>query len=236
MRCACYMKNRNLIPVLTADGSYTLYHKDLNEHFHSKDGAIGESIHVYIKNGLERLDSNVKSIKILEVGVGTGTNVILTYQWAKEQNVQINYYGLEPFPITNTEFKFLLDNTSLFKKEEALFTSIHNVENDEVLEFDDIFKFSFLLETIQAFNSESFLNSFDIIFFDAFAPSKQEEMWDLEVLKKCYEILKPNGILATYCASGKFKRNLKESGFEIIKEKGFGSKREIFVGKKNPVD
>lgn len=230
----CYMKNRNIRPVKTDDGSYTLYFEELNEHYHSKDGAIGESRHVYIQNGLGRVREDESTIRVLEIGVGTGLNVILSLEWAGENSRQVEYTGLEPFPIDENTHRFLKENTPLFEKYGELYDSITGSQENTRRKWSDYFSYRCFHQKIAAFNSTNFKNYFDVIYFDAFAPSKQNEMWEAPVLQKCAEMLKDNGILTSYCASGQFKRSMKSAGFEIIREKGFALKREMFVGIKKP--
>ncbi len=227
------MKSRKLKTVQTEDGSYTLFYEELNEHYHSKDGAQSESQYVYIKNGLERIDKDIDEISVFEVGFGTGLNAILTYEWAVQNKKKIKYYALEPYPIEKDIIDFLIINTPLLSRNEALFNNMHTLSDGQSFKIEHFFQFHFFEDKIENFNSGKLEDSIDVVFFDAFAPSRQEKIWSSENINKCFSILKNHGILTTYCASGKFKRNIISAGFELIKEKGFGKKREMFLGLKN---
>ena len=231
------MKNRTLKPVLTEDGSFTLHFEELNEHYHSKDGAQSESEYVYIKNGLERVYKSPKiPLRIFEIGLGTGMNAILSYQWAKLHGTALEYWSIDPYPIDEKNLNFLLANTSLFKDNKEIFDQIHFNHQAKKTDEGEFFNYNFEKVSIQKFDAVSHQNYFDVIFFDAFAPSKQSEMWDFDVMKKCFDLLKQGGVLSSYCASGQFKRSLISAGFELIKEKGFSKKREMFIGiKKAPI-
>ena len=78
--------------------------------------------------------------------------------------------------------------------------------------------------TIQNFISEK---KFDIIYFDAFSPEKQTEMWTTEVFEKCFDLLNKDGFLVTYCAKGIFRRTLNCVGFEVISLNGPPGKRQM---------
>lgn len=226
------MKNRNLSTVKTADNSYTLFYKELNEHYHSLDGAQSESEYVYIKNGLERIHFNSDYLNVLEIGFGSGMNAVLTYEWAVKNNTKIIYYALEPFPIESDIIDFLLHNTELFKRNSVLFKKIHKSRDSLRFVFDELFEFHFWKLRVEDLDDQIQEKSINVVFFDAFAPSRQEEIWSIQNLKTCFDLLKSGGIISTYCASGQFKRNLISAGFDLIKEKGFGKKREMFLGKK----
>jgi tRNA U34 5-methylaminomethyl-2-thiouridine-forming methyltransferase MnmC len=228
------MKNRNIHPVKTNDGSFTLFFEELNEHYHSKDGALGESLHVYIKNGLERVGVESDPIRILEIGTGTGLNVILSLDWAIKNERKLEYTGLEPYPIDEKTHAFLKENTAIFSEYSREYDFLQKKDTSDNHQWSEFFTFSLLTEKIEEFNSAAFDRYFDVIYFDAFAPSKQQEMWVPEVLHKCASILRDGGVLTSYCASGQFKRSLKSAGFEIIREKGYAMKREMFVGIKKP--
>ena len=178
----------------------------------------------FIKQGLEFLKSrqNTKAISIFEVGFGTGLNALLSYQFATENTMPIRYESLEPYPVESSIFENLIYSQS--KKENDSFQSFHTGEWGVIHTIDPLFSFCKWKNPLENFETNE---PYDIIFFDAFAPSKQPEVWSLENLKKCFRFLKPNGILTTYCAQGQFKRNLKEAGFLVESLPGAMGKKEM---------
>ena len=208
--------------ITTEDGSHSLFHEELNETYHSTRGARGESLHVFIKEGLNHwLSSNKsKQARILEVGLGTGLNAFLTVLEAESQS--IFFTSLEPFPIERSIYENL--NFHQSDEEKTLLMKIHESKWETI---------EALSEDFMLFKTETRLETFTdqeryhIIYFDAFAPSKQPEVWSLENLRKCYDLLEPGGILTTYCAQGQFKRNLSEVGFEIETLQGAMGKKEM---------
>lgn len=215
--------------ITTEDGSHSLFNEELNETYHSTRGAIGESIHVFIKEGLEYfLDkSEKKVIRILEVGFGTGLNAFLTEQFAKRNKVEINFTTLEPFPIDEEIYKKL--NYSRPNIDSEIFLAIHQSPWEEEMRISSQFQLHKTKSQLEYFHTNQLFN---IIYFDAFAPSKQPEMWSLENLKKCYDLLSSGGILTTYCAQGQFKRNLETAGFKVETLQGAMGKKEMVRAKK----
>lgn len=210
--------------ITTEDGSHSLFDEELNETYHSTRGARGESMHVFIKEGLEHLLSNSKleEVRILEVGLGTGLNAFLTANFSKEHAQKIHFTSLEPFPIEKKLYEHL--NYADSESERILMLQIHEVGWESDQELDASFVLHKTTQKLENFESAK---TYDIIYFDAFAPSKQAEVWSLENLKKCYSLLNPGGVLTTYCAQGQFKRNLVEAGFEVETLQGAMGKKEM---------
>lgn len=209
--------------VQTKDGSYTLFNKELDEHYHSIHGALQESLHVFIKSGLQFfIDNNhtQKDISIFEMGLGTGLNAYLTFLETKNLEHSINYNSIEAFPL---EWK-LVKQLSYF--ENACFEQIHTCPWNETTSISEKFMLHKIEGNIEALTPNKY-RPCNIIYYDAFAPSAQVHLWEKPVLKKMYDILGKNGILVTYCAQGQFKRNLKELGFEIESIPGPPGKREM---------
>ncbi len=215
--------------ITTEDGSHSLFDEELNETYHSTKGALGESQHVFIKEGLEHFlkENEVSGLSILEVGLGTGLNAFLTAKFAAEKGIKISFNSLEPIPISSEIYAAL--NYHKTNAERNLFMKIH--ESDWEIEniISDHFTLQKTTSKLEDFNTSK---QFNIIYFDAFAPSKQVEVWFIENLKKCYDLLKREGILTTYCAQGQFKRNLKEVGFEVETLKGAMGKKEMVRARK----
>ena len=205
--------------ILTNDGSHSLFIKKLNETYHSIHGSIAEAIHVFIRNGLQY--HHKLNINILEVGFGTGLNALLTLLNLNQKRV--NYTSLEPFPISDKIYN-KLNFHELLKSDKETFIKLHNSDWEENVSFTKNFNLYKVRKKIQYFNSSE---KFDIIYFDAFAPEKQSEIWSKEVLSKCYHLLKPEGFLVTYCAKGAVKRTLKQVGFFVESLDGPPGKREM---------
>lgn len=216
--------------ITTEDGSHSLFDEDLNETYHSTRGARGESMHVFIKEGLEhwRSQNEAEEIRILEVGLGTGLNAFLTTQFASTNKQNIHFTTLEPYPIE----KDIYENLNYHKsyQEHQSLMNIHETTWEKSVGINTHFE---LLKTTSRLEDFESANSFHVIYFDAFAPSKQPEVWSLENLKKCYNLLEKGGVLTTYCAQGQFKRNLAEAGFQVETLQGAMGKKEMVRGVKN---
>jgi tRNA U34 5-methylaminomethyl-2-thiouridine-forming methyltransferase MnmC len=210
--------------IITDDGSSSLYVEGMDETYHSKKGAIKESQFIFIEHGLNKISQN--TIRILEVGMGTGLNVLLTILNADSK--QIIYEALEPFPLRQKEWK-LLNYCSQLNCPVKILEAIHI---SPVNTFYALNKHFILTKYIQTLQSIKLNGEYDLIYFDAFAPNKQASPWIMENLRKLYNHLKIDGILVTYCAQGQFKRNLKSIGFELENPPGPMGKWEITIAKK----
>jgi len=210
---------------ITADGSTTLYRKDLDETYHSTHGALQEARHVFIENGL-KLFSSDSEIRVLEIGLGTGLNALLSLLYSIENRKHVFYDALEAYPLpeviwTQVNYNQLLDNP----KSLHYFNLLHQYEWNVLQDWSDHFKIRKINTCLEDFSPE--LDLYDVIYFDAFGPRAQEEMWHAEHLKKLYDSLKTNGFLVTYCAKGSFKRDLKALGFVVRSVAGPPGKREM---------
>ncbi len=210
----------------TKDNSFTLYNPELNETYHSRHGALQESLYVFIKQGLHHFfESNKKEVSILEIGFGTGLNALLTLLESEKLNAKINYMSLEPYPIakdliTQLSYPEILQ---LNEDQKQLFYILH----DGSLVYETAHS-SCHFELIKTgLMQHSFSNKFDLIYFDAFAPEKQTDLWTKDVFNKCFELLNAKGILVTYCAKGEVKRTLKTTGFKVETLTGPPGKREM---------
>lgn len=220
------MENIQLIQ--TGDGSSSLLNVALNETYHSTHGAIQESNHVFIKNGLQFFieKNNPFSVSVFEVGFGTGLNALLALIFARQNNIQINYTSIEAFPI-DSEIASQLNYPSLPSADHAknYFDQLHQAEWNKKIKITDNFSLQKFKTTIQEFDFKA--NQFDVIFFDAFAPAKQPEMWELPILEKVIKALKSSGVFVTYCAQGQLKRNLKSLNLIVESLPGPPGKREM---------
>ena len=220
--------------IITADGSHSLFNSTLNETYHSVHGAIQESKHVFIRNGLEYVDQLHKpeEIHVLEVGFGTGLNALMTLHYALQANKIIHYTTLEAYPI-NLETVQLLNYPHVldFQDAEKYFSKLHSASWEKEKVIDNNFYLYKKKIRIQDFNFSP--SSFDLIYFDAFAPRKQPEMWEMQVLEKMAETMKPGGIFVTYCAKGQLKRDLKLLGLTVETLPGPPGKKEMVRAIKN---
>lgn len=212
--------------VRTGDGSQTLFHPEIGEHYHSKHGALQESRHVFLGSGLiHYLEQNsTKSASILEVGLGTGLNFLLSFDYAKKEDITLQYTSIEAYPlplklIANTGYDaFVATDTwqqFLDSYESALLSSVQltqkcrlAIDTRMLMEFD----------TNQLF---------DVVYFDAFAAIHQPEMWTTEALERVCRYVKPGGVFVTYAITGNLKRSMKSLGFSIEKAPGAPGKREM---------
>ncbi len=199
----------------TRDGSSSLFVPELNETYHSTHGALAEAEHVFIKNGIDYYihQNQPSNINILELGFGTGLNALLTALFAEKNNPNILYHSLETFPLGEKIIE-TLNYTELINDDSAkdLFQKTHQAEWEKSIPITPKFNIQKINQAFQAYETEV---KYDIIYYDAFAPSKQAEMWVVEIFEKLYAMMNPNAILVTYCAQGQFKRNLKAAGFAV---------------------
>ncbi len=209
----------------TSTGEYTIYIPSMDETYHSRNGAISESKHVFIQEGLERTEGNVE---VLEVGMGTGLNVFLAAQFALAQKRKIKLYTMEPFPVPDSLLQQINYGKEL--KDEQLFSQIHACNWEEDVRIDDYFVLHKTTQKLEYINLDN--NRFDVIFFDAFAPKKQSELWTKDIFEKLYKSTKTNGILTTYSAAGQLKRDLKSVGYTLYHPAGANGKREMTVAEK----
>ena len=208
--------------IITKDGSATLHWPEYDEHYHSFHGALTESKHVFIDAGLEfQLKTLTKPIAILEMGFGTGLNALLTYQLAQKREVSVHYTTIEAFPLQKHELE-QLNYDQLLGIEATVFQQIHSSKHNEELHFP-YFTFQKQLCKLQ----DAKLESYHLIYYDAFAPSAQPELWEKSIFVKLYNSLQTNGCLVTYCAKGAVKRTLQEVGFFIEALPGPPGKREM---------
>lgn len=223
--------------IKTEDGSHSLYRADLKETYHSFHGALQESIYVYIKQGLHEVvsSSNRSPISILEIGFGTGLNVLLTIAEAMTNKKLIEITTLEPFPLPSEIISQLNYSQQLSLKYkvdidfEHIFESIHNCPWE--IPFQVINNVTFTKHRIQL---QKFpVNAqFDLVYFDAFAPSKQPDLWEQHIFEHLFRLMENGALLVTYCAQGQFKRNLKDAGFDVETLKGPPGKMEMVRGRK----
>ncbi|MGV8095284.1 MAG: tRNA (5-methylaminomethyl-2-thiouridine)(34)-methyltransferase MnmD [Mangrovibacterium sp.] len=212
--------------VITEDGSYTFYVPELEEHFHSIYGAIQESNHVFIQNGLFKCKK--QKLVVLETGFGTGLNVLLTLINKGER--EIRYFSLEKYPLTANEYNRLNYPDLIPGNTQDLFLTIHQCEWNKEAEIVPGFLLTKLQADLTDFSFKSF-PCFDLIYFDAFAPGKQPEMWAEPVFSKIAEHTSPKGIFVTYCAQGEVRRTLNQGRIFNATDSGTTRKKRDVIGR-----
>ena len=212
---------------LTADGSPTLYVPELDETYHSMHGSVQEARHVFIENALRFVATESKQVNILEVGFGTGLNALLTAQYATENAIRVNYVGLEAYPVEEAIWKEIYYHTDAEAR--SLYTKIMAHPFGETISIELIFSLFKEAKLIQDWVATG---TFDLIYYDAFGPRAQAEMWELPIFEKLYSLLNVGGALVTYCAQGQFKRHLKSLGMRVENLPGPPGKREMTRGTK----
>lgn len=208
--------------ILTTDGSHTLFVPELNEHYHSIHGAIQESEFIFINNGYEACKAD--PVNILEIGFGTGLNAFLTALKSCKGTRKVHYTTVEKYPLP-AEITDLL-NYPVFTGagSRKTFSSIHSAPWNTAVTICD----NFILKKIESDITSSFpQGSFDLIFFDAFGPDKQPEMWSSEIFKMIADSTNKNGIFITYSAKGEVKRKLSSNGFNVTILSGPPGKHHI---------
>lgn len=215
--------------IVTADGSHTLYSPQFDEIYHSRHGALRESEHVFIQAGLAHFiqtKPGTQPVRILEIGLGTGLNALLSMLYAEKHALQMEYDAIERYPVPIETIKELNYTTQLgYEFCYGPYHSLHLCRWNESHPITPHFQFKKMLGDVNDSSIE--LSAADIIYFDAFAPQHQPEMWTEDVFKRMYALLKPGGILVTYCSKSIVQRAMKQAGFNIEKLPGPPGKREM---------
>ena len=221
-------KNRELNPIekrvieITEDGSTTLKLTEFDEQFHSIHGAINESIHIYINAGLNFLVER-EALKILEVGFGTGLNALLTLQNIGARKIE--YHAIEAYPLKEEEYKQLNYNLFIDNELKIIYSKIMQFDEEKWMNINANFKLKVSVSKIEEIHLES--DEYDLVYFDAFGPAVQPELWSEKIFEKIYHSMAQNSVLVTYCSKGAVKRSLKGVGFEVLALPGPIGKREI---------
>jgi len=208
--------------IITADGSHTIYVPELNEHYHSIHGAVQESEFIFINNGYDFCKSD--PVFILEIGFGTGLNTLLTAIKSMTGTKEVNYTSIEKYPLDGKMISILNHHQFAGRNGKEIFNLIHSAPwNVNV----NIFK-NFSLKKIESdFTVGKLSGNYDLIYFDAFGPDKQPEMWTREMFSEISSITNKNGILVTYSAKGEVKRSLRACGFDVTLLPGPPGKRQM---------
>jgi tRNA U34 5-methylaminomethyl-2-thiouridine-forming methyltransferase MnmC len=219
----------NLQIVTTADGSKTIFNPSVGENYHSKHGALQESKHVFLNAGLRYFleQSGLQSASVLEVGFGTGLNFLLTVDYCTEQQIKLDYVGIEAYPLTNE----LISNTGYdqYMSAASWQQMLNNYQTalTHPVDLNDYCRLHIAHTPLLNFESAQ---KFDVVYFDAFAAIHQPEMWGEEAISHTVKFMKPGGVFVTYAITGNLKRMLKGLGLSIQKIPGAPGKREMLRG------
>ncbi len=212
----------------TADGSNTLFVPGLNEFYHSVEGAYRESVHVFINLGLQKVAYS-KNINILEVGFGTGLNGLLSFIEAEKQSLRVFYDALEPFPLEwDLVSKLNYSSITAYPDTEKILEAFHQADLCKWINLNELFKLRKIISKIEDVLLPA--KNYDLVYYDAFGPKAQPEMWKPEVFKKIFQSMKPGGVFVTYCAKGQVRRDLEITGFTVERLPGPPGKREVLRG------
>lgn len=212
--------------VITGDGSKTLFNEQIGENYHSKHGALQEAQHVFLKTGLQfYLESaNKGDVSVLEIGFGTGLNFILTADYCTRNNLQLDYCGIEAFPLAMDVIQDMEYNKFVSEATWNSFIAHYNSCLKEINTISDSVTLQISHQKVLQFETEK---QFDVIYFDAFAAIHQPEMWNDETLAHVTKYLRKGGVFVTYAITGNLKRSMKALGFSIEKAPGAPGKREM---------
>jgi tRNA U34 5-methylaminomethyl-2-thiouridine-forming methyltransferase MnmC len=206
----------------TSDGSHTLYVPELDEHYHSIHGAVQESLFIFIKNGFDFCEAS--PVNILEIGFGTGLNALLTATKSMTGNRKVNYTSIEKYPLDDAIVNSLNHSKFAGDNGKEIFQRIHAASWNTSVNICP----GFNLKKIETdFTKTKLQGRFDLVYFDAFVPDKQPEMWTNEMFSTIASVTRKNGILVTYSAKGEVKRILKACGFEVTLLPGPPGKRQM---------
>ena len=217
---------------ITEDGSHTLFSEMAGQTYHSSHGAVQESRHIFISQLIGQQSTvNGQQLMVLEIGFGTGLNALLTAQWARENGAIVEFTTIELYPLVEEVYREL--NYGSLLGDEELFLQLHEAEWDAgVVKVTENFAIrkckSDIVEWLR--NAQCTMHDaqlFDVVYFDAFSPDAQPELWTEEVFRNVYALMKEGGVLTTYCAKGDVRRAMLAAGFKVEKLQGPPGKRHI---------
>lgn len=213
----------NIVIEETADGSMTLYRKDLDEHYHSVRGALAESLHVYLGLGWRAAPLEEGRVRVFEVGFGTGLNAALTAREALGAGIPTEYISVELYPLSPA-----VSSLCIGRQPRELAGELRKV-NDARWDADVVINDCFTLRKIEAdLLTMTLPENIGAVYFDAFAPEKQPALWSPEIFRRLHRAMIPGGVLVTYCAKGAVRRMLQSVGFRVERLPGPpGGKREV---------
>ncbi|MDR3366821.1 MAG: tRNA (5-methylaminomethyl-2-thiouridine)(34)-methyltransferase MnmD [Prevotellaceae bacterium] len=206
---------------VTADGSHTVRSEQFNECYHSERGAVMESRHVFIDAGFRQVER--AQIAVLEVGFGTGLNALLTMLEAEKSGQHVYYESIDPYPLDLSTAE-MLNFSAFLGIDKQLFMELHRHEWNTPFAVTPRFTLHKIKKNLLNYSLQG---KFDVVYFDAFSPEAQPELWTNEVFSRIYSSLNNNSLLTTYSSKGTAKRNLREAGFTVQRLPGAGGKRHM---------
>ena len=213
----------------TDDGSDTIYLPEIDEHYHSTHGAVQESEHVFIRAALDAVQCTDASLKVFEMGFGTGLNALLSYRWAEQHQRKLEFYSVEKYPIPATLYQQLNYGNTLSEHESHILQQMHQLSWGSLHAIGPLFSLHKTETDLLDYRASE---QFHAIFMDAFSPGKQAHLWSEAVFRMFFGMLREGGVLTTYSSKGDVKRALKAAGFRIEKLPGPAGKRDMLRARK----
>jgi len=215
---------------ITSDGSPTLYLPDIDEHFHSFKGAVQETMHVFINAGFNSINKN--ELTILEIGLGIGLNALAKFFEAQKSNKKVHYIGIEKYPLIEDEYKKIRFTQYFGLQSDTVFNQIHHLPWEKQHQLANNFSLTKIKADLTQFEFKT-LPKIDLVYFDAFAPDKQPELWMPIIFEQIFNLCDENAVLTTYSAKGEIRRRLLSVGFEVQRLPGPPGKREMIRATKH---
>jgi tRNA U34 5-methylaminomethyl-2-thiouridine-forming methyltransferase MnmC len=212
--------------ITTADGSKTIYHTRVGEHYHSTNGAVQESTHVFLESGLKHFlkESGSAKVSVLEVGFGTGLNFLLSAAYCQASQVVLQYSSIEAYPLALDMIRETGYQEYAGPEIWNWYTAAYERALREEMSFPPFVQLEIIHQKLQDFDTGK---QFDVLYFDAFAARNQPEMWTAETLEQVCRFLSAGGFFVTYAMNGNLKRNLEALGFRVERLAGAAGKREM---------
>jgi tRNA U34 5-methylaminomethyl-2-thiouridine-forming methyltransferase MnmC len=223
------MSNASFEIQKTADGSVTVLSGSFGETYHSVNGAITESQHVFINASFKTVDVN--PVTVLEIGFGTGLNAFLTLLEAEKEKREVHYSSIELFPIPSDIYNNLYYSENCLPGRADEFLLLHQSDWEKEIAVTGYFRLTKINADITLFDFGQ--EKYDVVYFDAFSPNIQPELWTKDIFNRVFRSMKPGGVLTTYCAKGEVRRNMQGAGFVVERLPGPPGKREMLRAVKN---
>lgn len=212
--------------IITDDGSHSIFVEELRETFHSERGSIQESLHTFIKEGLEYSHKTFgkTSFSLLEIGFGTGLNALMTLLKVEDLSIDVCYDGIDAFPLEENIYRQLNFEPLISGAQPGILLKMHELPWEQPQTITEKFSLHKIQVDLLEFNPAK---TYELIYFDAFAPSVQPALWTYPVFEKLYNALSHQGVLVTYSAAGSPRRAMQKAGFWIEEIRGAIGKREM---------